>query len=104
MASDNSSSSSLPDAESQQTMSHEKISHWRLVRDPALVTNRVLNHHYLGSGTDTDPYLVEFIENDPRNPMLFPQWKKWLITIDMAIVALAVAFVSSAYTDRKSVV
>jgi sugar phosphate permease len=98
MASNNSSSSSLPDAESQKTMSDDKISHWRLVRDPALVTNRVLNHHYQGSGTDADPYLVEFIENDPRNPMLFPQWKKWLITIDMAIATLAVAFVSSAYT------
>lgn len=30
--------------------------------------------------------------------MLFPQWKKWTITILVAVATLAVAFVSSAYT------
>jgi multidrug resistance protein len=98
MASTDSSTSSLSDIESQKTMLNEKISHWRLVRDPTLVTDRVLNYHYRGSGTDNDPYLVEFIPQDPRNPMHFPQWKKWLMTVDMAIATLAVSFVSSAYT------
>lgn len=42
--------------------------------------------------------MVDFIENDPQNPMLFTKLKKWSITILVAIATLAVAFVSSAYS------
>lgn len=72
--------------------------HWRLVWSQTLVTDAVLNHHYKGSGTEEDPYLVEFIPNDPRNPMEFSQVKKWFIVMTVAIATLAVAFVSSAYS------
>jgi len=41
---------------------------------------------------------VEFISNDHRDPMNFPQWKKWATTLLVAFATLAVAFVSSAYT------
>ena len=42
--------------------------------------------------------MVEWIDNDPRNPMLFSELKKWSLTAVVAIATLAVAFVSSAYT------
>jgi len=42
--------------------------------------------------------VVEWIDNDPRNPMLFSELKKWSLTAVVAIATLAVAFVSSAYT------
>lgn len=74
------------------------VSWFRLVRDQALVTPEVLNWHYDGSGTEDDPYSVSWIDNDPRNPMLFPVWKKWCLTQLVAIATLAVAFVSSAYS------
>jgi multidrug resistance protein len=90
--------SSINDLESQKTTTPEKVSHWRLVKDLAVLTPAVLDYPYRGSGTDKDPYLVEFIHHDPRNPMTFPHWKKWGITIVMAIATLAVAFVSSAYS------
>lgn len=93
-----SDASSATDIESQTTLVPEKVSHWRIVIDQALVTQAVLHYPYRGSGTDEDPYLVEFIPDDPRNPMKFPYWKKWVITIVMALATLAVAFVSSAYT------
>ncbi len=76
----------------------EKVPHWRLVRSQSLVTDNVLSHPYRGSGTKEDPYLAEFIPNDPRNPMNWPLWKKWFITMDVAIATLAVAFVSTAYS------
>lgn len=41
---------------------------------------------------------MDWIPNDPGNPMLFPQTKKWFITALVAIATLAVAFVSSAYS------
>jgi MFS family permease len=87
------------DIESQkQSPLPEKFSHWMLVKSHSLITDAVLNYHYKGSGTESDPYLVEFIPHDPRNPKDFPQWKKWFITLTVAFATLAVAFVSSAYS------
>ncbi len=76
----------------------EKVPHWRLVASQSLITDAVANYPYNGSGTEDDPYVVEFIPNDPRNPMEFSQVKKWFITLTVAIATLAVAFVSSAYS------
>ncbi len=76
----------------------KRSSHWQLVSSHALLTPAVLNHKYHGSGTEEDPYQVEFIPNDPRDPMGFAMWKKWAITLLVAFATLAVAFVSSAYT------
>ncbi|KAK5405398.1 MFS siderochrome iron transporter 1 [Exophiala xenobiotica] len=76
----------------------EKVPHWRLVASQTLITDAVANYPYNGSGIEDDPYVVEFIPNDPRNPMEFSQVKKWFITLTVAIATLAVAFVSSAYS------
>ncbi|KAI9810301.1 MAG: MFS siderochrome iron transporter 1 [Pycnora praestabilis] len=76
----------------------KQYSHWTLVKSQSLVTDEVLNYKYNGAGTVESPYLVEWTPNDPRNPMLFPDWKKWMITLLVAFATLAVAFVSSAYS------
>ena len=88
------------DVESQTpaALADSKVTHWHLVKSQSLVTEAVLNYHYKGSGVESDPYLVEFIPHDPRNPMDFPQWKKWFITLSVAFATLAVSFASSAYT------
>ena len=75
-----------------------KASHWDIVTSHSLVTQAVLCHAYAGSGTEEDPYAVEFIPNDPRNPMGFSMFKKWSLTLMVAFATLAVAFVSSAYS------
>ncbi|KAL1844514.1 hypothetical protein VTK73DRAFT_2389 [Phialemonium thermophilum] len=76
----------------------DKIPFWRLVIDQAGVTPAVLDHKYAGSGTADDPYLVQWIPNDPRNPMLFSGVYKWFVTMTVAVATLAVALVSSAFT------
>ena len=76
----------------------EHPAYLRIVFSQSLVTPAVLKHHYPGNGTEEDPYVVDFIPNDPRNPMGFPMWKKWAITLLVAFATLAVAFVSSAYS------
>src|SRR2546423_156274 len=86
------------DIESQNHDAKAKVGHFQIVRSHSLVTPEVLHYHYKGSGTEDDPYLVEFIPHDPRNPMLFSTWKKWSITLMVAFATLAVAFVSSAYS------
>ncbi|KAI9731935.1 MAG: hypothetical protein M1834_004386 [Cirrosporium novae-zelandiae] len=100
MSSSSSSSSSSStvdvDVESQKNTPH--VNHLKLVASQAFVTKEVLEYKYAGSGTEEDPYLVEFLHNDPRNPMRWPTWKKWFVTLTVAVATLAVAFVSSAYS------
>ncbi|OJJ87548.1 MFS transporter [Aspergillus glaucus CBS 516.65] len=81
-----------------ESPSPTKIPWWRLVVDQGVLTQEIIDYPYPGSGTDEDPYVVTWMPNDPRNPMLFSQWKKWTITMLVAIATLAVALVSSAYT------
>ncbi|CAM1505515.1 Fc.00g111520.m01.CDS01 [Cosmosporella sp. VM-42] len=84
------------DVEAQRPQT--KASHFNLVFDQAGLSPAVLDYKYAGAGTHESPYLVEFLPDDPRNPMLFSQTKKWTITILQAIATLAVAFVSTAYS------
>src|SRR5215471_2790355 len=74
------------------------IPHWRQVVDQGAVTPEIVSYPYPGSGTDDDPFVVQWIPNDPRNPMLFSAMKKWSITFIVSIATLAVALISSAYT------
>lgn len=75
-----------------------KIPYWRLVTDQGVVTQEIIDYPYPGAGTEDDPYSVTWIPDDPRNPMLFSEVKKWSFTLLVAIATLAVALVSSAYT------
>ncbi len=74
------------DVESQKRNNQQKASHWSLVFDQTHVTPEVVNWPYKGKGTEEDPYVVEYIENDRRNPMLWSQLKKWTITILVAMI------------------
>ncbi|CAG9954736.1 unnamed protein product [Clonostachys rosea f. rosea IK726] len=74
------------------------IPYWRLIIDQSGITEEVLNHEYEGSGTIEDPYIVQWIPNDPRNPMQWSQFTKWFVTMAVAIATLAIALLSSAYT------
>lgn len=78
------------------------ISWFRLVYDQALVTPEVRDWKYNGSGTEEDPFVVVWIDSDPRNPMLWAQWKKWWLVGLVSIATLAVSFASSAYTGGLS--
>ncbi|KAE8354318.1 major facilitator superfamily domain-containing protein [Aspergillus coremiiformis] len=75
-----------------------RIPHWRLISDQGILTQEIIDHHYAGSGTEHDPYIVTWIPNDPRNPMNFRDSSKWFYTMTLAWVTLAVSLVSSAYT------
>ncbi|MCJ1407456.1 MFS siderochrome iron transporter 1 [Ptychographa xylographoides] len=98
MRSESSSQTMTEPTGSVREAQYAKPSHWRIVRSHSLLTDAVLNHKYAGAGTDEDPYVVEFIPNDPRNPMGFSMLKKWTLTMLVAFATLAVAFASSAYT------
>ncbi|KAF2094808.1 MFS general substrate transporter [Rhizodiscina lignyota] len=84
------------DVESGQ--GQETIRHWTMLLDQGVLTPSIMNHTYDGKGTEDDPFVVTWIENDPRNPLRFPQMYKWMITITMGFATLSVSFCSSAYT------
>ncbi|KAI5303409.1 hypothetical protein KEM56_007573, partial [Ascosphaera pollenicola] len=74
------------------------IPYWRTVLEPGAINEHILNHPYNGLGTEEDPYVVEWIPNDPRNPMGWSDALKWFITMMVGISTLGVAMISSAYT------
>jgi multidrug resistance protein len=84
--------------QAEEPVKSSRIPYWRKVVDQAGITPEVANYPYPGSGTEEDPYIISWIPNDPRNPMLFSPFTKWFITGVMAWATLAVSLVSSAYS------
>jgi len=82
----------------------QKLSHIQQVFNVAGITADVENHNYHGAGTDDNPYVVNWIPNDPRNPMMYSTVRKWSITALVAFATLAVAFVSSAFSGGADAV
>lgn len=80
------------------TMNPPKVPHMRRVISHTLITDEVLKYQYPGSGTESDPHLVDWIPNDPRSPMGMSTGMKWLITMIMAFGTLSVAFSSSTFS------
>lgn len=59
------------------------------------------NHVYEGRGTEQDPYVVEFQEADPENPMNWGQTRKWFIAWIVTMSVFVVTFTSSAYSESS---
>jgi hypothetical protein len=80
----------------------DSIPQWRLLIDQSRITQDVVAHEYEGSGTEEDPFIVNFLSKDTGNPMQFPSSRKWFISMVAAMSMLATAFVSSAFSGRSS--
>ncbi|KAJ1337439.1 MFS transporter DHA1 family multidrug resistance protein [Microdochium nivale] len=76
----------------------DRSTYFSRLYDQAGMSSAVLAHQFPGKGTDENPFLVDFIPNDPKNPMTLPNWKKWTYMMLHATAVLAVTFVSSAYS------
>lgn len=74
------------------------IPYLRLMLDHGYISSDLKDYQYLGCGTQTDPFLVEWTANDPRNPMNTKQWKKWLWTCLESLTTFAVALTTSGYS------
>lgn len=76
-----------------------KVSHINLVLSQTLLTPLVLNHAYPGSGTNEDPYEVDWLPSDPKNPYAIASGMKWWITLIMSFGTLSVSLSSSAFSS-----
>ncbi|KAK4954009.1 hypothetical protein LTR10_008613 [Elasticomyces elasticus] len=79
----------------------ERISHFHHIIDQAGVTHRVEAWNFDGAGTEDNPYIVLWIDDDARNPMLYSRVKKWTITAIAALSTLAVTLLSSVYAGGR---
>lgn len=74
-----------------------RVTYWRFIVDQPLITPAVLYNEYSGSGTTEDPYVVVWIDKDPRNPMRLHTGLRVAITGLVAILTLTASLVSSTY-------
>ena len=85
-------------AAKEHTLKSPAISYRDLMTNHGYIDRKISNHPYSGSGTEEDPYLVGWLNNDARNPLLFTDRTKWLWTLLVALATMAVALTTSAYT------
>jgi hypothetical protein len=67
---------------------------WRLYTMPF---DELLSHPYKGSGTDSDPFVVDWLANDREDPQQWPVVYKWIQIFIVSILTLCVALASSAW-------
>lgn len=68
--------------------------------DQDRITQDVLTEQYEGEGTPESPYIVQWIEKDPGNPQNWSNKFRWWICAINALVTLAVALDSSAFSGE----
>ncbi|KAF3019956.1 hypothetical protein E8E15_005523 [Penicillium rubens] len=68
----------------------------QLVLSQDTITDDVVSHEWEGNGTPEDPYLVDWLHEDARNPHQMQDWLKWSIIILQAASFLSITFASSA--------
>ncbi|KAI1626139.1 major facilitator superfamily transporter [Exophiala viscosa] len=87
-----------PAAQSFQTpTSRTSISLWRLVFSYTIISPAVLTHVYEGKGRDDDPFIVDYLLDDPVNPYNWPTWRRWMSVCIIGFGTLAVAVCTSSY-------
>lgn len=58
-------------------------------------------HTYRGQGTKNDPFIVEFQQADPENPLNWGSARKWCIACIVTLSVFVVTFASSAYSESS---
>ncbi|PYH41291.1 MFS transporter [Aspergillus saccharolyticus JOP 1030-1] len=76
----------------------KKIPFFRIIFDSGFITQDILNHRYEGAGTDSQPYLVTWLTDDPRDPMQFRPATQWALNVLATLGTFVVSLCSSAYS------
>jgi multidrug resistance protein len=58
----------------------------------------IVAESYPGSGTEEDPYIIDWIHEDAEDPQRWPLWYRWVTIAIVSWTTLAVALSSSAYS------
>ena len=77
---------------------NDTIKSWLPWKSKHLRTFTLLQQKYKGNGSENSPFIINWLDYDPENPMKWMTLYKWFIAMIATIATLAVAFVSAAYT------
>lgn len=58
----------------------------------------LLQPKYKGDGSETSPYIIDWLDYDPENPKKWAYLYRWFVTLIVSSTLMGVTFVSSAYT------
>ncbi|KAL9112788.1 MAG: hypothetical protein Q9227_003091 [Pyrenula ochraceoflavens] len=67
--------------------------------DQAYLRPEMLAADYEGDGSEDQPYVVAFMDDDPTNPLGFAKWTRWGLCLAASYVTFTVAFNSSAFVS-----
>lgn len=67
-----------------------------------LVSADVLTYPFPGEGTEEEPYMISWMENDPANPLEFTKGRKWLNALILALAVWTVSIASSGFSQGES--
>ncbi|OWZ56060.1 multiple drug resistance protein [Cryptococcus neoformans c45] len=89
-------------SDSTQVSGDKPLSSYTLKRYPwrPYVTpfEEIIGKKYPGSGTNEDPYIIDWLPNDKEDPQQWPGTYKWFTIFIASMMTLAVALSSSAYS------
>ncbi|KAH7130425.1 major facilitator superfamily domain-containing protein [Dendryphion nanum] len=67
--------------------------------DKSLLTREIMEYQFEGHGTERNPYLVMWIDNDTGNPLNFSTAKKWTNAMVLALAVFLVSIGSSGFSQ-----
>jgi multidrug resistance protein len=77
---------------------NDTIRSWLPWKSKRLRTSILLEKEYKGDGSQKSPFIIDWLDNDPENPMKWNTFYKWFLSMIVNIATLAVVFCSAAYT------
>lgn len=91
----------VPDEDVHQRHKHspQSMSWIRSLLFGLRLNDDICNQNYAGSGTDEDPYIVDYLQNDRQNAMNLSTGRKWAISILQSLSTFVVTFSSSVYAS-----
>lgn len=63
------------------------------------LNEEIMNERYTGSGTQSDPYIIDYLQIDPHDAMGFSKGRKWAIAILQSLSTFCVTFASSIFVS-----
>lgn len=66
-----------------------------------LVPVEVLSYPFPGEGTEEEPFMVSWIENDAANPLNFTKGRRWMNALILALAVWTVSLASSGFSQGE---
>ena len=80
-----------------RSRTRQDVSHLQRLTYRGIVIDDIIEHEWQGRGTEEDPFQVDWITADFRNPMLWSPWFRWTVTVLESLGTFGVSVASTAF-------